>query len=350
MAEGRMLKRSISDSKRLPELKTDSARLLWTWILPYLDVEGRYYADPDIIKGKIVPRLKTFTVKKVAEYLEDMNRVGLIEIYTVDNERFLQFRRFDDHQLGLRKDREAPSKIPNPIKRRSLPVEIWKSLWDDFKNSNHSCPICLRVGQKKGETYLIDGYIPFEIDHKIPLNSGGSDEKSNLYIVCRTCNRSKGSRLTPEELQSDDGLTPEFGAPTPAQEKLNKEKLKEANSDTPSIDNPQNELMASLKTILEKTKERYPDQRDQQKILVFVQANLRNKNHDAILHCIESLIKNKGEVKAIPQYLEAALKIENGKFNAAEMEKKNNEFKRSEIPEQVGKIIKGIGKDMPAAH
>lgn len=269
MAKGRMLEKVVSDSKRLPKLKTDSARLLWTWILPYLDIEGRCLADPDMIKGKIVPRLKTFTPENITEYLEDMADVGLIILYEIDEEKYLQFRNFQKFQT-LREDREGKSKLPPPP--------------------------------------------------KLQQNSGG----------------------TPTEL-------PEFGAPSPAQYNI-KSNLKEANSETPVVDNPQSGLMASLKTILEKTKERYPGQRDQQKILVFVQANLRNKNHDAILHCIESLIKNKGEVKAIPQYLEAALKIENGKFNAAELEKQNNEFKRSEIPKQVGDIIKTVGKDMPAAH
>ena len=89
MAEGRMLKRAVSDSKKLPELKTDAARLLWTWILPYLDVEGRYYADPDVIKGKVVPRIKTFTPENVAEYLRDMDSVNLIILYEIDGEKYL---------------------------------------------------------------------------------------------------------------------------------------------------------------------------------------------------------------------------------------------------------------------
>lgn len=113
MAEGRMLKRAVSDSRRLSELKTDSARLLWTWILPYLDIEGRYFADPDLIKGKIVPRLKTFTIDLISGYLKDMNRVGLIQLYESDGEKYLQFRNFHLFQK-LRKDKEAESKIPTP--------------------------------------------------------------------------------------------------------------------------------------------------------------------------------------------------------------------------------------------
>lgn len=113
MADGRMLKRAISDSKKLSELKTDSARLLWTWILPYLDIEGRYFADPDMIKGKVVPRLKTFTPENISEYLSDMNNIGLITLYESDGEKYLQFRNFKEFQ-NLRESKEAKSKIPSP--------------------------------------------------------------------------------------------------------------------------------------------------------------------------------------------------------------------------------------------
>lgn len=113
MAEGRMLKKNISDSRRLAELKTDSARLLWTWILPYLDVEGRYYADPELVRGKVVPRLKSFTTAKIWEYLQDMHRVGLITLYEADGEKYLQFRNFHEFQ-NLRPGRESGSKIPPP--------------------------------------------------------------------------------------------------------------------------------------------------------------------------------------------------------------------------------------------
>ncbi len=34
-----------------------------------------------------------------------------------------------------------------------------------------------------------------EIDHIIPLSRGGTNELSNLQILCRTCNRKKGARV-----------------------------------------------------------------------------------------------------------------------------------------------------------
>lgn len=119
MAEGRMLKKAISTSRRLADLQTDSARMLYTWIIPHLDVEGRFYADPAMIKGAIVPRIKTFTETKINECIRDMADVGLIILYGVDGDNYLQLRKFEDHQ-NIKKEREAPSKIPAPSKNITI--------------------------------------------------------------------------------------------------------------------------------------------------------------------------------------------------------------------------------------
>lgn len=118
-----MLKKQISRSRRLGQLKTDSARLLYTWIIPHLDIKGRLEADPSIIKGEIVPRLDTFTTKNIQAYLEDMHRVELITLYKYDGDQFLQLRKFEEHQ-SLRPDKEAASHIPDPDSFDTTPVQL----------------------------------------------------------------------------------------------------------------------------------------------------------------------------------------------------------------------------------
>lgn len=121
MATGRMLKRNISESRRLSELKTDSARLLWTWIIPYLDADGRFFASATMIKGKVVPRLATFTLRNIPRYLKDMADVGLITLYEVDGEKILEYRKFSEFQKII-KDREARS-LPASPKGKELPIK-----------------------------------------------------------------------------------------------------------------------------------------------------------------------------------------------------------------------------------
>lgn len=39
-------------------------------------------------------------------------------------------------------------------------------------------------------------YVPFTVDHVIPLSEGGSDDPTNLALACFHCNRRKADRLT----------------------------------------------------------------------------------------------------------------------------------------------------------
>jgi len=114
MASGRMLKKNVSTSKKLSSLKSDSSRLVWTWLLAHLDVAGRFSGEPDVVKGSVVPRLKHLSEKRVEEILKELDDVGLIRLYTVASEKYLEFCRFEDFQ-NLRADREGESKIPEPI-------------------------------------------------------------------------------------------------------------------------------------------------------------------------------------------------------------------------------------------
>lgn len=113
MAEGRMLKKLVSTSRKLAALQTDSARLLWTWILPHADITGRFSAEPDVIKGYIVPRLKKMTPAKITKYLLDLEACNLLILYKVNSDNYLEIVKFHKFQ-SLRADREAGSEIPPP--------------------------------------------------------------------------------------------------------------------------------------------------------------------------------------------------------------------------------------------
>jgi len=115
-----MLKKRISFSKKLGALKSDSARLLYTWLLPHLDVEGRYSADPDILKGHIFPKVKSMTPARITKLLNQLNEANLITLYTIDDELYLQLKQFHKYQK-IDKEKEAKSKIQPPTKDNIIP-------------------------------------------------------------------------------------------------------------------------------------------------------------------------------------------------------------------------------------
>jgi len=114
MARGRMISKRISKSKKIAGLKRDAARVLYFMIYPHTDCEGRYSGDPEDIKEDCVQKLRNYSFQKVAELLQELQEIGLILWYEVDGIPYLEIIKFEDFQIGLRKDKEAPSIIPPP--------------------------------------------------------------------------------------------------------------------------------------------------------------------------------------------------------------------------------------------
>ena len=113
MPQGRIILKSICQSKKLASIKSDGARLLYTWLIPNLDVNGYFSADPKVIKGQIFTRLKK-TNKVISKYLEELQSVGLIIIYEAKGDVYLCVPDFVEKQPNLNPQREGKSNIPPP--------------------------------------------------------------------------------------------------------------------------------------------------------------------------------------------------------------------------------------------
>jgi DNA-binding transcriptional regulator GbsR (MarR family) len=113
MAEGRMLKKEISDSEKLGRLKQkNKARVLYFMMYPHLDVQGRLNAKPRHIKGRITTELE-YSEKTIQNALKALHEVGLIVLYRKNGNQYVQYTRFHDFQK-INPDKEAKSKIPPP--------------------------------------------------------------------------------------------------------------------------------------------------------------------------------------------------------------------------------------------
>lgn len=148
MAQGRMLKKRISQSHKFAALKSHNARLLYIMLIPHLDIKGRFEADPKIIKGAIVPLLN-FSQQKIWEYEQDLHRVGLIKLYKVNSQWYLEAMKFSDFQI-LRENHEAKSECPEPttdqLQKLESPIKVklskvkeskytalFETFWKNFK-------------------------------------------------------------------------------------------------------------------------------------------------------------------------------------------------------------------------
>jgi hypothetical protein len=95
MAKGRMLQNRISKSQKLAALSSDTARLLYTWMLSHLDCNGNFYADPVMVNNLVFTRLG-HSVKIVSAILDELEAAGLIVRYKCGDETYLNYPDFFD--------------------------------------------------------------------------------------------------------------------------------------------------------------------------------------------------------------------------------------------------------------
>jgi len=115
MARGRIIINEVVKDKRINDLCNDTSRLGFTWLITFADVEGRTHGDPALLRSMLFPRRSDITVEQMEKYIIEWHLAGLVEWYEAEGDLWITLPNFDKHQVGLRKDREPASNIPDPI-------------------------------------------------------------------------------------------------------------------------------------------------------------------------------------------------------------------------------------------
>lgn len=105
----RMLHAKISTSLQVDNL-SEPAQLLFTWMISHADDEGRLKGDAKSVKAVVIP-MKHWSIKKVENCLEAIKNEGLIYRWQENNEWFIEFVKWTDHQY-IQKDRFKASTLP----------------------------------------------------------------------------------------------------------------------------------------------------------------------------------------------------------------------------------------------
>jgi hypothetical protein len=145
MADGRFISKSISESRQLSsESVSIQAALLFSWSISHLDVEGRLVGNPVLVKAKVCPLRDDIPVSRVPAILAELVAAGLVIWYEVEGKQCLFFPGFQRQQKGLRKRREAKSKLPAP----NAPGAVLVTASDpsQLTLSVHPTPLQLRSG------------------------------------------------------------------------------------------------------------------------------------------------------------------------------------------------------------
>jgi len=106
-----MLDKRVSNSKKLGRT-SDKGKVLWFMLYPHLDGEGRIaFDDLEDLQDEILPRFKDWTLQDIAASINEIADVGLIYLYSDKEKIAMEFKKFEDFQIGLRRDREARSMV-----------------------------------------------------------------------------------------------------------------------------------------------------------------------------------------------------------------------------------------------
>src|SRR5690349_12824693 len=93
MADGRMLRRSIATNEQLARVSLEAA-FVFTWCLPFLDVDGRMYGSPLRVKALVFPVREEISVTVIERSFAELNSVGLVNWYEAGGEKCLSFPGF----------------------------------------------------------------------------------------------------------------------------------------------------------------------------------------------------------------------------------------------------------------
>ncbi|MEN6440919.1 MAG: hypothetical protein ABFD97_20305 [Syntrophobacter sp.] len=112
MAEGRMLLKKTSLSEDLADLTSDTFRMLYTWAIPHLDIDGRMEGTARKFKAAVCPMLDHITFEIIEGFFAEITQKKLVVIYEIHGKTVIWFPKFRENQPGLRPEKEAKSKLP----------------------------------------------------------------------------------------------------------------------------------------------------------------------------------------------------------------------------------------------
>jgi len=110
VARIRTVKPSLFEDEKLLRC-TIPARFLFIGLLVEADDDGRMLASPKRVSGAVFPNDDDVTPKRVARWLDELEREGRVLRYDVEGVTYLWIPNFRKHQ---RIDHPTPSKLPAP--------------------------------------------------------------------------------------------------------------------------------------------------------------------------------------------------------------------------------------------
>ncbi len=112
----RYLKPGIRDSERIEAVSISDAEILYYRLLVTVDDFGRTDARPLMVKSACFPIRLRATADKCMQWMQELDKSGLIALYEVEGKSYLQITKWDNTP------RATSSKFPDP------PADVYKRM------------------------------------------------------------------------------------------------------------------------------------------------------------------------------------------------------------------------------
>lgn len=143
---------AVCTSEKLADLKSDSHRLFYTWLLTQCDPWGRIESSPRILCAKVWPVLGR-TAKDTGAALGDCCRVGLLEVHGRDGSSWVQVPDWEGKAGKLRRtERCGRSKWPDPQEDSGSTPGVIQEYSGKVPGRGEERREEKRRGEEKGET------------------------------------------------------------------------------------------------------------------------------------------------------------------------------------------------------
>lgn len=104
---------------------SDKAKLLFVGSITLADDDGRLRANPSYLRGQVFPYDEEIAVSEVLRLRNEIEKSGLIEVYSIDDCEYIQHPKWTDYQI-IRKDLYKESTLPvrnesvtKPLRKRA---------------------------------------------------------------------------------------------------------------------------------------------------------------------------------------------------------------------------------------
>ena len=120
----RMIYAKIWTSEQFGKL-SDKAKLLFVGSITLADDDGRLRGNPAYLRGQVFPYDESISVMEVLQFRNEVQKSGLIELYSVDECEYIQHPKWKEYQI-IRKDLYKESSLPirngsvtKPLRKRA---------------------------------------------------------------------------------------------------------------------------------------------------------------------------------------------------------------------------------------